>query len=162
MSHPRAEVEAAVARYVETRRCILEEGRPWSDLAQHFTDDVVFVDPAWGRMEGLEAVSAEAFGSAMDGIDWTFPIDFTMVDGDTAVIKWRQVMVGAGGETREQSGVSTLVYAGGGRFRYEEDLLNMTHVMEDLRASGWKPPEGVQMSAPPAEPNRDFSIPQRS
>ena len=60
MSHPRDEVEAAVTRLIGLRDRISEgEGR-WSDLAPLFTDDVVYVDPAWGRIEGIEAVRAEA------------------------------------------------------------------------------------------------------
>jgi hypothetical protein len=35
-----------------------------------------------------------------------------------------------------------LIYAGDGRFRYNEDQLNMAHVIEDLGASGWRPPAG--------------------
>ena len=50
-----------------------------------------------------------------------------------------------------------MVYAGDGKFRYQEDLLNMVHVLDDLKASGWRPGAGFAM--PPAEPNRDFSRP---
>jgi hypothetical protein len=61
------------------------------------------------------------------------------------------------GTRYRQSGVSTLIYAGNGKFRYVEDLLNMAHVLEDLAASGWRPQAGF--NAPPADPNRDFSRP---
>lgn len=159
MSHPRDEVESAVRRYIEVRDRIVADGRPWSDLAEMFTDDVVYVDPAWGRVEGLDAVRAELLGDAMEGLDWEYPTDFYVIDGDTVVIKWRQVIPTSDGRRFEQSGYSTLIYAGGGKFRYEEDLLNMIHVFEDLKASGWRPPEGSTMTAPPASPNRDFSIP---
>ena len=50
-----------------------------------------------------------------------------------------------------------LVYAGDGRFRYDEDTLNMAHVLEDLDAHRLAPARGLNM--PPAQPNRDFSIP---
>ena len=56
-----------------------------------------------------------------------------------------------------QSGYSRLIYAGNGKFSYEEDLLNMTHVFEDMRDSGWTPPP--EMGMPPRHPNRDFSRP---
>ena len=46
---------------------------------------------------------------------------------------------------------------GDGKFRYQEDLLNMVHVLDDLQASGWRP--GPGFANPPAEPNRDFSRP---
>ena len=59
-----------------------------------------------------------------------------------------------------QSGYSTLVYAGDGKFSYEEDLLNMAHVLEDLAASGWRP--GGGFNAPPVHPDRDFSRPAQA
>ena len=42
-----------------------------------------------------------------------------------------------------------------GKFRYEEDLLNMVHVLEDLSAAGWRPTGDFNM--PPEHPVRDFS-----
>jgi len=50
------------------------------------------------------------------------------------------------------SPASILRYAGDGRFSYEEDLLNMAHVLEDLAASGWRP--GPGFTPPPADPVR--------
>lgn len=161
MTYPPAEVQAAVDAYVATRERIEAGDGTWSDLAAHFTDDAVFVDPAWGRVEGLEAMRRTVFGDAMEGLeDWRFPIDRVLVQDDTVVVKWRQVIPGADGTEHVQSGVSTLVYGGGGRFRYEEDLLNMVHVFEGIRASGWRPPTGGTAHVPPAEVDRDFSIPE--
>ena len=45
-----------------------------------------------------------------------------------------------------------MVYAGDGKFRYQEDLLNMVHVLEDLKASGWRPGRGLRDAAGRAEP----------
>ncbi len=129
----------------------------WTDLAELFTDDVVYIDPAWGRVEGIEELRI-FLDESMRGLeDWRFPIEFTAIDGDRVVIKWTQILPErrSDGTTFEQSGVSTLIYAGNGRFRYEEDLLNMAHVLEDLASSGWRPGEGF--IAPPSAPNRDFS-----
>ena len=53
--------------------------------------------------------------------------------------------------------MSLLRYAGDGRFDFEEDLLNMSHVLEDLAASGWRP--GAGFASPPPNPNRDVSRP---
>lgn len=160
MSYPASEVQAAVDSWLATRRRIDAGDGTWADLAAHFTDDAVFVDPAWGRVEGLDAMRRTVFGDAMDGLeDWRFPIDFVMVQDDTVVVKWRQVIPGADGTEHVQSGVSTMVYGGDGKFRYEEDLLNMVHVLEGIRASGWRPPAGGTAHIPPAEVDRDFSIP---
>jgi ketosteroid isomerase-like protein len=148
-------------RYVAVREDIDAGKGTWSDLAQFFTDDAVFIDPAWGRVEGIDEMRRTVFGDAMVGFeDWKFPIEFYAIDGDNVVIKWKQVLGGtrADGSPYQQSGVSTLLYAGNGKFRYEEDLLNMVHVLEDMRTSGAL--EKVTPAAmPPRRPNRDFSRP---
>jgi len=159
MAFPREEIAATVERYVETRRVIDAGQAGWSALAQYFTDDAVFIDPAWGRVEGLDEMQATVFGDAMVGFDeWKFPVEFYAIEGDNVIIKWKQQLPGtrADGRRYEQSGVSTLIYAGGGKFCYEEDLLNMVHVLEDMRESKC-PVSDVAM--PPKHPNRDFSRP---
>jgi hypothetical protein len=159
MSHPRDEVQAAVDGYVALRERIEAGEAGWSALADLFTDDLVYIDPAWGRVEGIDELRS-FLDESMRGLeDWNFPVDYTAIDGDTVVVKWTQQLPGArpDGSRYEQSGYSTLVYAGGGKFNYEEDLLNMTHVIEDLRASGWTPGDGFVL--PPAKPNRDFRRP---
>jgi ketosteroid isomerase-like protein len=161
VAHPREEVQATVERYIAVRDEINAGRGTWADLAQFFTDDAVFVDPAWGRVEGLEEMRRTVFGEAMVGLeDWDFPTEFYAIDGDQVLVKWLQVLPGrrADGSRYVQSGCSTLVYAGDGRFSYEEDLLNMKHVFEDMRESGFRPPPG--MGVPPERPNRDFSRPR--
>jgi ketosteroid isomerase-like protein len=160
MPHSRAEVEAAVERYLAVRDGINAGRGTWRDLAQFFTDDAVFIDPAWGRVVGLDEMNATVFGEAMVGLEeWKFPTEFYVIDGDTVVVKWQQVLPGprADGSPYAQSGYSTLVYAGDGKFAYEEDLLNMTHVFEDIAESGFRFSPGT--GAPPKRPNRDFSRP---
>lgn len=157
MSHARDEVQAAVDAYVALRRRIDAGEGEWSELADHFTDDVVFIDPAWGRVEGNDELRT-FFVESMIGLeDWTFPVEFTAIDGDDVIIKWLQEMPGTrpDGTPCVQSGVSTLHYAGDGKFSYEEDLLNMHHVLEDMKVSGWRPGPGFTM--PPAIPNRNFA-----
>ena len=159
MSHPIDEVRATVDRYVALRASIEAGDNDWPDLADLFTDDVVYIDPAWGRIQGVDEVRA-FMDESMRGLeDWDFPVEYTAIDGDTVVIKWTQQLPGTrpDGTRYEQSGYSTLVYAGDGKFSYEEDLLNMAHVLEDLKASGWTPGEGFMM--PPAQPDRAFHRP---
>jgi len=163
MAHSRDEVQAAIERYLAVRDGINAGTGTWRDLAQFFTDDAVFIDPAWGRVEGIEAMKASVFGEAMVGLEsWAFPTEFFMIDGDNVVVKWLQVIPGtrADGRPFTQSGYSTLVYAGDGKFCYEEDLLNMTHVFEDIAESGFR--FSADMVPPPKPPNRDFSRPDRA
>jgi ketosteroid isomerase-like protein len=163
MPHSREEVQAAIERYIAVRDGIDAGNGTWADLAQFFTDDAVFIDPAWGRVEGLENMRASVFGEAMVGLEeWKFPTDFYVIDGDTVVVKWQQVLPGTrpDGRAFAQSGVSTMIYAGDGKFCYEEDLLNMAHVMEDVRESGFR--FSPDMGAVPKQPNRDYSRPRRA
>jgi len=159
MPHSRDEIDATMQRYVAVRAAIDAGEGTWADLAQFFTDDAVFVDPAWGRVEGIDEMRRTVFGDAMVGLeDWKFPVDFYAIEGDLVVVKWTQVLPGRrpDGSPWRQSGVSTLVYAGDGKFSYEEDLLNMVHVFEDMRASECRVPD---VAMPPAHPDRNFSRP---
>jgi ketosteroid isomerase-like protein len=153
----REEIDATVRRYIATRDDICSGKREWDRLAAFFTDDAVFIDPAWGRVEGLDEMRRTVFGPAMAGLDdWTFPTDFYAIVDDTVIVKWRQQFPGRDGRTYQQSGCSTMVYAGDGKFSYEEDILNMAHVVEDMAASGWRPTGPMHL--PPKHPNRDFSL----
>lgn len=162
MAFPRAEVQATVDRYHELRRRIDagEEPDAFGVLADFYTDDAVYVDAAWGRIEGKEAIAAWLVESMVGLGDWKFPVEFTAIEGDDVVVKWTQILPVArpDGTAYTQSGYSRLVYAGEGRFSYEEDTYNMAHVLEDIEASGWQPTE--PMNQPPAHPNRDWSIPR--
>jgi len=161
MTYPRAEIEAAVVAYCELRKRIEDpaDAASWPSLADLFTEDAVYIDPAWGRVVGRDEIREFMHDSMVGLDDWSFPVEFTAIDGDDVVIKWTQVLPGtdADGKARSQSGYSRLVYAGDGRFRYEEDLLNMVQVIDDLKAVGWTLPEGFNF--PPANPDRDVSVP---
>jgi len=159
MSHDRDEVQAAVDRYCELRDAIANGDETWTALADLFTHDAVYIDPAWGRIEGVVEIRQFLEESMLGLEDWDFPIEFTAIEGDDVIIKWTQQLPGTREDGRrfEQSGFSRLVYAGDGKFRYEEDILNMAHVMEDLTRSGWQPKDGFTM--PPQVPERDFRLP---
>jgi ketosteroid isomerase-like protein len=147
------EVQAALAAYVDLRGRIERGEATWTDLAGIFTDDAVYIDPAYGRVEGLDAIR-RFLDESMRGLeDWRFPIEFTAVDRDNLIIKWTQLLPNG----RRQSGYTRLIYAGDGKFRYEEDQLNMVHVLDDMKSMGWRP--AANFVPPPAEPNRDFSVP---
>ena len=155
-SYPRDEIEATMAEYVAVREQIDADNGKWSDLARFFTDDAVFIDPAHGRIEGLDAITTFLDASMVGLEDWRFPIEFVAVSGNDVAVKWLQVLPNGA----RQSGWSRMVYAGNGRFRYEEDLLNMAHVLEDMKTMHWRPTEGFL--PPPPTPNRDFSVPADS
>jgi ketosteroid isomerase-like protein len=154
MPHPKEEIRAAYDRYV-AQRSRAEAGEVgWDTLADFFTEDAYFVDPAWGRVEGREAIRRFMVES-MSGLEgWTFPREWTAIEGDRLVSLWQNRLPGARPDGRpwQALGVSVLRYAGKGLFASEEDVLNMVHVIELIRESGWKP--GPGFTPPPAKPVR--------
>lgn len=159
MAHPRDEVQAMVDRYLDLRERIESGHATWIDLAELFTDDAVYIDPAWGRIQGIDRIR-EFLMESMRGLeDWRFPVRFAAIDGDDVVVAWRQILPGQrpDGRPYEQTGVSLLRYGGDGKLSFEEDLLNMAHVLEDLAESHWRP--GPGFVSPPANPDRDITRP---
>ena len=153
-----AEARDAYARYCQARIRIDAGELAWSALDEFFTDDAVFIDPAWGRVEGIDNLR-EFWVESMVGLEgWSFPEAWTMVEGNRVVSMWWQDMGdGVDGAPVRCPGISILYYAGDGKFAYEHDLMNMAHVMEAITASGWTPSGDFNM--PPAEPVRDTSLP---
>ena len=107
---PPAEVRATVDAYVEVRRRIEAGEATWLDLAAFFTDDAVYIDPAWGRIQGIDEIRAFLVESMRGLEDWRFPIRFTAIDGDEVVTVWDQVLPGErpDGRPYQQTGVSLL------------------------------------------------------
>jgi ketosteroid isomerase-like protein len=155
-----AEARETYVRYVAARDQVERGERTWGSLAEEFfTDDVVFIDPAWGRSEGRAAVTA-FMDTSMNGLeDWTFPEEWIMANGNRVVSFWWNRLPGtnADGRPNQAPGVSIMRYAGDGRFDYELDILNMAEVMELLTNSGWVP--SGPMTMPPEHPNRDTTPP---
>lgn len=147
----RGEIEAAIENYLDIRRAAVSGERPWSDLAEVFTDDIVFIDCVWGRHQGREAV-VQFLADSMAGLeDWDFPHLWQLIDGDRVVLGFTNRLPGTrpDGEPWDVEGVSILHYAGDGRFSYEYDLFSESNLDAQIRDSGWRPPP--TMKAPPAD-----------
>lgn len=156
------EARAAYSRYVTARGRVEAGEASWASLGDFFTDDAVFIDPAWGRTQGRDALLG-FFEHSMAGLDeWTFPEGWTMVEGDRIVSFWWNRLPGArpDGSPVQAPGVSILHYAGDGRFSYELDILNMAEVMECMTDSGWVPSGPINL--PPAPPDRNPAPPDRA
>ena len=140
------EVLEAYRSYANTRQRIDAGELWWDSLGRHFTRDAVFVDPAWGRVDGLDNI-IQFFIDSMRGLeDWTFPLEWQAVDGDYLLTGWQNRLPGQrpDGTLFQVPGMSRLRYAGDGLFSYEQDLINMVHMLEVMKESGWKPGPGFR------------------
>jgi ketosteroid isomerase-like protein len=155
------EARETYERFVALRDQIDLGKQPWSALADFFTEDAAYIDPAWGRIEGRENIR-EFFEKSMAGLTghgWETPENWIMVDGRRVVSQWDQILGRKGdGTPWLVPGLSILYYAGNGLFCYSHDMLNMTHVGETIGAMGWRPVGEFNM--PPKRPNRDVSLPK--
>ena len=156
-----AEATATYERFVARRDEIDAGNATWSSLADFFTEDAVYIDPAWGRVEGRESIR-EFFEKSMAGLTgygWSTPENWTMADGARLVSQWDQILGHADdGTPYVVPGLSILYYAGDGLFCYSHDMLNMTHIGQTMRDMGWRPPKAFNM--PPRQPVRDVSLPE--
>jgi len=147
-------------RFVALRDEIDVGNATWSSLADFFTEDAAYIDPAWGRVETREGIRAffEKSMAGLTGNGWSSPENWTMAVGHRLVSQWDQIL----GHREDGTpwvvpGLSILYYAGDGLFCYSHDMLNMTHVGQTMKAMEWTPPPECHM--PPRAPNRDVSLP---
>jgi ketosteroid isomerase-like protein len=154
------EIQATYDRFVALRDDIDRGAAQWSELADFFTEDAVYIDPAWGRQEGRETIR-QFFTDSMAGLTgygWSTPERWTMVDGARLVSHWDQILGDKpdGGQWIVP-GLSILYYAGDGQFCYSHDYLNMRYIGEVLKAMNWQPPSEFNM--PPKQPDWRTHLP---
>ena len=144
----REEVQEALDNYLKVRERVEAGEFKWDALADCFTDDATYIDPAWGRFVGREAI-VQFQRDSMTGLEgWTFPIEWITIDGNRIIIKFWNRLPGqrADGTFYQAPGFQEIIYAGNGKFSYDEDLINMVHVMEIIEESGWVP--GPEVKTP--------------
>jgi ketosteroid isomerase-like protein len=154
------EALATYRRFVATRDTVDSGKCGWEAMADFFTEDAVYIDPAWGRQEGRETIR-QFFLDSMAGLTghgWSTPERWTMVDGHRLVSHWDQVL----GQKPDGGqwivpGLSILYYAEDGLFCYSHDYLNMTYVGETMKAMAWRPP--AEFNMPPRKPNWSTDLP---
>jgi ketosteroid isomerase-like protein len=151
---------ATYERFVAQRDEVDAGKLGWGSLADFFTEDAVYIDPAWGRQEGRETIR-QFFVDSMAGLTgygWTTPERWTMVDGHRLVSHWDQILgQKPDGGQWTVPGLSILYYAGDGLFCYSHDYLNMTYIGETLKAMQWQPP--AEFNMPPRKPDWSTDMP---
>ncbi len=155
------EARKTYQQFVATRDEIDEGKCGWEALADFFTEDAVYIDPAWGRQETREGIRNFFLQSmaGLTGYGWFTPERWIMTDGHRLVSQWDQVLgVKEDGKQWIVPGLSILYYAGDGLFCYSHDYLNMTYIGETLKAMAWQPP--AEFNMPPAKPDWSTDLPQ--
>lgn len=146
-SFPRREVQKAI----DARQRIWDKASAgeigWDAIADMFTEDATFIDPAYGRFKGRESIR-QFLRDSMRGLgEWKFFTEWSAIDGNRVISRFRNRLPGQrpDGTYYEVPGVSILEYAGDGKFCFEEDVINMVHLYEVLTESGWVPGPDVKL-----------------
>lgn len=135
MGFPLKEIEAAFDHY---KAVAAEAGRTaeWGPFADLFTEDVVYIEHHYGRLEGREAVREwiiPAMGVWPTTRMTSFPWNWHVIDVDNGWVigEVANVMDDPGdGKTYEAANWTRLIYAGDGLFREEEDVYNPAEFAE--------------------------------
>ena len=138
---PRKEIQRALDRYHEIREKALSGKGGWDALADMFTEDGTYIDAAWGRSVGRENIRKFLHDSMQGLDDWSFPIEWTMIEGNRVVLKFYNRLPGRrpDGTFYEVPGISVLEYAGNGKLSLEHDIYDMAHFREVAKECGWTP-----------------------
>lgn len=138
---PRAEVEAAFRKYLDTGAY----GRRWNEWADLFTADAYYYECQYGEFHGREAIRTW-ITSVMAGVpDMYFPpIKWSLIDGDQVVFCLDNAYPNPqdpAGPSIAFATISYLKYAGNGQWSREEDYYDTAasvKAREAFRALGGK------------------------
>jgi predicted SnoaL-like aldol condensation-catalyzing enzyme len=148
--HPREEVEAEFAKYVERGQIAVATGN-WSQWADQFTTDARYLEHHYGRFSGREEIRSWICSVMQPFPEMEFPVTWHGIDGNRVVMLCpNRLPDPSGGEQLFEFPVLVeLHYAGNGQWSYEEDVYNPDEAPKAVAAwvaAGGKLPEGL---APP-------------
>ena len=135
VTYSASEIESAYAAVHTAVQGYAERGT-WDDFADHFTEDAVYREHAFGEFHGRDEIRAWSVrtmtsfpGSVMTG----FPLAWSVVDVPTSrlICEVRNLMPDPGdGSHHEESNLTIMTYAGDGLFSREEDIYNPLRFMK--------------------------------
>ncbi|AZI35248.1 hypothetical protein NT2_22_00090 [Caenibius tardaugens NBRC 16725] len=159
--YPESEVRAAWENVLATREKIGRGEADWGDVAEHFTEDAVYIDAVWGRYVGREAIRAFMHDCMVGFEDWRFPTLWTLVKDNLVVCAFWSRVPGTkpNGNYADCLCFSVAIYAGDGQFCYETDVFNMAELGVLVEEVGWSPP--AHSLPVPEKPDRNQLPPDR-
>lgn len=113
----------------------------WVAWAEHFTEDAVYIEHFYGRMEGREAIAkwiSSTMGSFPGNAMTDFPSEWFVVDEERGWVifeVWNVMADPGDGSVHRASNITILHYAGDGKWSYEEDVYNPAEFATMLE--GW-------------------------
>jgi len=133
--HGRAEVEEAFRRYWQVGN--IEER--WSDWADCFTEDVIYVEHVYGTMRGRETVRAWITGLMKENAHVHGALEWYVIEGNRVVYGMQNRYFDPRGPEHpdiEFPGMSQVIYAGDGLFSFEEDYWDIALAKKAYREFG--------------------------
>ena len=152
------EIDDTVRRDLATRDEICAGNGGWESPRRLLHGRCVFVDQAWGRVEGSTRCATPSSAGEAGLDDWTFPTDLYAIVGDTVRSS------GVSSSRADGRRTSVGILDARVRRRWQVQLRGghpqhgpcpRGHGRLRLEAKG-------PMNLPPADPNRDFSRPERT
>jgi limonene-1,2-epoxide hydrolase len=128
--YDRAEIEAAFQKTID-----VQTNDDWNGFVDCFTPDALYVEHHLGTFRGRDAIRAWLIPAMAQCKGWTYPIDWVAIDGNRIVYKWQNRLPGrrADGTHFEFAGITIKLYAGEGRFDYQEDVYNWESALAVLK-----------------------------
>jgi limonene-1,2-epoxide hydrolase len=120
----RERTRAAFERHRAIHEAACRRQARWSELAELFADDASYEDPFFGRIAGREAIR-DFLERSMSGLeDWTFPIQWVVLDEGRVVTHWLNRLPGRrrDGSHFEFPGMSAIAFDDDERIVSQRDL----------------------------------------
>ena len=131
----RDELERAYRHYCEVNDAASRSG-DWKVWASKFTEDVHYVEHAYGEFRGREVVGEWIAGVMAPFPLMDFPMDWHVIDEERGWIVfriWNRMQDPGDGSVHQEANFTLLRYAGDGLFSYQEDIYNPARVGEMIK-----------------------------
>ena len=118
-----------MAAHAERMR--LQDAEDWAGFSRTYTEDAVYVEHHEGTFRGRTAIAEWLVPIMEQCRGWTFPIEWTVLEGNRLVYKWWNRLPGqrADGTHYEFAGITICEYAGAGLWSFQEDVYNFEETL---------------------------------
>jgi ketosteroid isomerase-like protein len=117
------------------KRMALQDADDWHGFGMTFTEDAVYLEHHEGNFRGRDAILDWLVPVMKQCQGWTYPVEWVAIDGNRVIHKWQNRLPGqrADGSHYEFAGVTIMLYAGNGKFSFQEDIYNWEEALAVLK-----------------------------